>query len=467
MYQAIQVYRRFSMLLLCLLCGLMLSTAASAQTARPLSEVLVNMQGSSWSDVQDRAAWDGANDGPLYPSAPANVPAYEVFEGDWTPGANAALAVFSDDGVDLYIDGAKVHSRKGQGQALPNLSQSLHRISYQFEAGRTYRLRLEYSNTVYQGTSDIDGASIFAFTDDPNQGVKVTFISGLIGGVVRACAGAVGNDGVHSATVEVLAKRDGQILPNAELTFSFEGNTGNPNKAKFINEQGQTVETLTRTTNNDGKASVTVLSSDTISQPEVTVKHEGEEVSSVTCNFVEAMSLRRFGIKDYIEKVDNGWLFNQGAALSGTGAITPIKVYLKFRKNPDDTTHPIDQNYFLIDGVPSSTLDTNGNGIVSPEERESSTVRIPLNDDGNWAFVNNHKLRIKIATVKRVDGAPVYEDDFGNYATLVNNQDQPVNSIEVTTSNDGAASARLKSMPLISTVKELVLEAEDQTQVTR
>lgn len=420
MYQAIQVYRRFSILLLCLLCGLMLSTAASAQAVRPLSEVLVNMQGSSWSDVQDRAAWDGQNDGPLYPSAPENVPAYEVFEGDWTPGANAALAVFSDDGVDLYIDGAKVHSRKGQGQALPNLSQSLHRVSYQFEAGRTYRLRLEYSNTVYQGTSDIDGASIFVFTDDQNQGVKVTFISGLIGGVVRACAGAVGNDGVHSAIVEVLAKQAGQNLPNAALTFSFENNVGNPKIAKFINEQGQQVDTLTRTTNSEAKASLTVLSSDTISQPKIVAKYEGEQVGSITCNFAEAVSYRRF--PNWInpdETEDTGWLFGQNW-LNAEGNETTAKVYMKF--------------------------------MVDPSKGDI---------DGNWKEVNGHKMLFKVDSVDVVEGA-VASPSLADYASLVSNQAD--GTTVHSTASDGAATAVMRAGSNVGEADTIWLIAYDQTQ---
>lgn len=465
MLQLNKVYRWPLALLSCLLCVLIFTSSASAQTARPLSEVLVNLQGSSWEDVQDRAALDAANDGPLYPNAPTETPAYENFEGDWTPQANAALAVFSDDGVTLLIDGVPVHSRKDQGQALPILGESLHRVSYKFEAGRTYHLRLEYSNTIYSGTSDIDGASIFAFTDDPNQGVKATFVAGLTGGVVRACAGAVGNDNVHSATVQVLAKRDGQNLPNVALVFSFENNVGNPKAAKFINDQGQQVDTLTRTTDSEAKTSVTVLSSDTISQPKIVVKYEDKEMGSVACNFVAAMSLRRFGIKDYVEKVDNGWLFNQGAALSGAGATTPVKVYLKFRKNPDDSTHPIDDKYFLVNNNPQPTLDADGDGTISPEEREQGSVRLPLDDDGNWAYVNGHSLRIKVAEIKRADEVFVSPEAFGDYITLLNSQGQPVNEVVAVTANDGAASAQLKSANLISLVEEVVLEAEDQDQV--
>ena len=101
-------------------------------TAGSLNSILVNMQGSGWAYVQDEAAWEAENDSPAYSSAPDNTPAYETFEGTFTPtDANTALAIFSDDGCDVYINDEKVHSMKGQGQHLPDLSQSLHKIGLQ------------------------------------------------------------------------------------------------------------------------------------------------------------------------------------------------------------------------------------------------------------------------------------------------------------------------------------------------
>lgn len=150
----------------CLWCA----SLASAQTVRPLSDVLEDWQGYSWSDIQDIAAWEAQNDGPLYPSAPSSTPAYETFEGNFSPESeNSKLAIFSDDGCDVFINGNKVHSRKGRGQALPNLSQSLYKIEYSFQVGQTYQIRIEYSNTSYLGAADIDGASLFVFTEDGGQ----------------------------------------------------------------------------------------------------------------------------------------------------------------------------------------------------------------------------------------------------------------------------------------------------------
>ena len=142
------------------------SSSSSAQAGRPLSDVLEDWQGYTWSDIQDTASWQAQNDGPLYPSAPSSTPAYETFEGSFTPSsADTKLAIFSDDGCDVYINGSKVFGAKGRGQALPNLSQSLAKIDYSFQAGQTYQIRVEYSNTAYLGAADIDGASLFAYSE--------------------------------------------------------------------------------------------------------------------------------------------------------------------------------------------------------------------------------------------------------------------------------------------------------------
>ena len=113
------------------------------------------------------AGWEAQNDGPLYPSAPPTVPQYETFEGAFTPeDANTKLAIFSDDGCDVYINGAKVFARLGQGQALPNLAQSLHKIAYNFQGGVAYQIKVVYSNAAFMGNTDIDGASLFAYSEE-------------------------------------------------------------------------------------------------------------------------------------------------------------------------------------------------------------------------------------------------------------------------------------------------------------
>ena len=106
-----------------------------------------------------------------------------TFEADFIPAADTSkLAAFSDDGVTVLINrfdengelpmGYTVTNvaNHGAGQALPRLGQSLKPIHYEFEAGRKYRIYVEYSNTVYQGASDIDGVLLFAYAGGGSAG---------------------------------------------------------------------------------------------------------------------------------------------------------------------------------------------------------------------------------------------------------------------------------------------------------
>lgn len=123
-------------------------------------------------------------DGPLYPSAPSTTPAYETFEGNFSPRNNTTrIAIFSDDGCDVYIDGENVHQGKGRGQALPNLTQSLHKIDYSFKSGKIYRIRVEYSNTHYLGAADVDGATLFAYSAVVHPELKITTLDLPVGRV--------------------------------------------------------------------------------------------------------------------------------------------------------------------------------------------------------------------------------------------------------------------------------------------
>ena len=130
------------------------------------------MAGKHWNDVQAEAQNQVDNGTLVYRNVPPlasdgisyQLPYHHSFEGDFTPDADSTkLAIFSDDGCDVTIDGSKVWSAQNQGQALPDLNQSLHKISFTLIAGRSYHIRVDYSNTIYTGDLDIDGATLFAY----------------------------------------------------------------------------------------------------------------------------------------------------------------------------------------------------------------------------------------------------------------------------------------------------------------
>lgn len=61
----------------------------------------------------------------------------------------------------------QVLARKDKPQALPDLSQSLYQLNWTPQPGKTYRIKIVYSNTVYAGDTDVDGVTLFAYSFDP------------------------------------------------------------------------------------------------------------------------------------------------------------------------------------------------------------------------------------------------------------------------------------------------------------
>lgn len=146
-------------------------TAPNFGTVRPLSHVLENMEGAPWSAVRSQAIQQAAITlGPKHRNIPVSLPFYAAFEGNFIPLADSTrLAIFSDDGCSVYINGQRIWNRLDRGQHLPQLDQSLHALDYEFQAGQSYAVRVEYSNTWFNGSSDADGATLFAYTYDDNQ----------------------------------------------------------------------------------------------------------------------------------------------------------------------------------------------------------------------------------------------------------------------------------------------------------
>jgi hypothetical protein len=262
-------------------------------------------------------------------------------------------------------------------------------------------------------------------------------------GLARACAGGVGADGVHDFGVTAIAKnKDGDPLPGITLKFSFEGNKGHdygdgtpPKRAKYILGAGQTAvpdsdgEAMTAITDAEGKVPVHVLSSDIVSSDiEMKVQWtsptgEEKDVGSQACDFAEAVGKRRFPNQYDPEEAypedDNGWLFGQ-KYLNAAGVETTAKVYLKFMKDP------------------------------------------ALGDvDGNWAYVNGHRVSFKIEEIELQDGL-VGGSVQSEYALVVPNQPDGL-AIHIT-SNDGAATAIVKAGTKINDVETIWLDATDLDQ---
>ncbi len=95
------------------------------------------------------------------------------------------LAIFSDDGCDVFVDGTKVWSAKDTPQALPTLSESLHELPVTLTPG-DHTVEIDYSNVIYYVADpskgippDIDGCTLFMYGPAP----QVTVTIGNLGDV--------------------------------------------------------------------------------------------------------------------------------------------------------------------------------------------------------------------------------------------------------------------------------------------
>lgn len=270
-------------------------------------------------------------------------------------------------------------------------------------------------------------------------------------GTPRACAGGIAVDGVHSFTLTGTLIFGGQVLPGSTVQLSFEGNKGHDysqdpvgvkpdgwtpadiKRARLVASSGQgaqgLVEEMTTTTDAQGKFTVTVLSSDIItSKIKLLVKYQTPEgdlkpISKIPCNFVEATAIRRFRNQyddsEPYPSGDDGWLFEQ-KWLASSSAQTTGKIYLKF--------------------------------MVDPQQGDV---------DGNWKFVNGHKMLFEIDHVDFQSGASSPSDSLSDYAFVVPTEHNL--SLHPTIS-DGAATTLVQAGPRISDARTVWVAVHDQSQ---
>jgi len=80
-----------------------------------------------------------------------------------TPGQNHRLVVWSDDGVDVRIDGQTVLARGEEMQKLEDESSSVHLVpeTVALVPGEQYGVEIDYYNHYYTGAADWDGVTLF------------------------------------------------------------------------------------------------------------------------------------------------------------------------------------------------------------------------------------------------------------------------------------------------------------------
>ena len=267
-----------------------------------------------------------------------------------------------------------------------------------------------------------------------------------ISGTPRACAGGT-FDYVHLFSLQIDAKREGYGAFNEQLELSFEGNVGNPNKARFVFYDEEynlvTAETQTLTTDWSGSGYILVMSSDTVSAPALSIKWKGQNpntlklnntaVTNIKCDFGKAQGKRRYGILfcDQGADDDEGFDFDPGL-FDGPGSVVPGTYVLKWQQDPAVTP---DNKYFTIPAVnpsdppvPVASIDN-----LNPTEEDDSEylpgaqVRQYLNDAGNWWAVPNHKVEIKITEIVPHENTTLSSSNPTDYAFFVDAQGYVLN----------------------------------------
>lgn len=155
-----------------LLCSL--SMSAMAQTPSPVGSIFSN-KGELGIESVRNAALSQMTTTPYYKS---NGEETVWFEGYFRAASNSSkLALLSDDGTSVWIDGEQVLNRAGKTQGFEG--EGTHRrgetvwkngfdvtfypLSKTFVAGQVYHLKLEYTNTIHDSEADVDGVSLWAY----------------------------------------------------------------------------------------------------------------------------------------------------------------------------------------------------------------------------------------------------------------------------------------------------------------
>jgi hypothetical protein len=88
-----------------------------------------------------------------------------IFQGFFSPAAETTeVAIFSDDGCDVWVNGVRILDNFGKGQHLPTLKQSFIQLKYDWKKHQTYHIKVRCSNTIFNGSTDIDGCTLFAYS---------------------------------------------------------------------------------------------------------------------------------------------------------------------------------------------------------------------------------------------------------------------------------------------------------------
>ncbi len=143
-----------SVLVLCLLVA---SARAGAQTL-PLSNIFTNTGATTGTNLWQYAA---SNHPTYYTSATSGDSRF--FRGVFTPASSSAkLAIHSDDGSTVLINGQLYLSKAGVPTSLQDMAGSFNFLNYTFSNGVEYCVEVTYQNGQYT-PGDQDGVTLYAY----------------------------------------------------------------------------------------------------------------------------------------------------------------------------------------------------------------------------------------------------------------------------------------------------------------
>lgn len=267
-------FRRF---LCALLLCFALSSAALAQTSSSIGSIF-NNKGELGIESVRNTAQSQSTATPYYKSNSVENRTYEGYFK--AASSDTKLALLSDDGSSVWINGQQVLSSAGQNQGFENFDSAFTPLSQSFAAGKIYHLKVEYTNTIHSGDSDVDGVSLWAY-DGGGEMVSLSVTATITDNETAICAGGIADD-VHRAEIVATVKDSGGVaVPNIPVTFTV------------ANSNSQYPASLTEssaTTDAQGKAKTKLTSSRKINATAtVTAKISGGEAAtpSITMEYVE------------------------------------------------------------------------------------------------------------------------------------------------------------------------------------
>jgi hypothetical protein len=124
--------------------------------AAPLVLPFADLESSTFTQMTNQIASAG-------PVSPMSSTGTRFYRGAFSPGStNARLAIRSDDGSDVSVNGVKIVSKKGTGTHWEDLASSLTVLDYAFTNAGEYCVEIDYENLAFTA-GDTDGVSLYAF----------------------------------------------------------------------------------------------------------------------------------------------------------------------------------------------------------------------------------------------------------------------------------------------------------------